>query len=102
MPLRLLSISLLLMLAIPAPAGIVQDVLASFSTGSDARAIQELTTYRAAQGITPEYLEAFSWLTRAEFESHNYPAAEKFAQGIYAQSAELLKQRPLDRRSEEH
>ena len=40
--------------------------------------------YRAAQGITPEYLEAFSWLTRAEFESHNYPAAEKFAQGIYA------------------
>ncbi len=94
---RLLPISLLLVAAMPLPAGIVQDVRASFSTGSDARAIQELTAYRAAQGITPEYLEAFSWLTRAEFESHNYPAAEKFAQGIYAQSAELLKQRALDR-----
>jgi thiol-disulfide isomerase/thioredoxin len=94
---RLLPISLLLAVALPAPAGIVQEVLASFSTGSDARAIQELTAYRAAQGITPEYLEAFSWLTRAEFESHNYPAAEKFAQGIYAQATEMLKQRPLDR-----
>ena len=95
---RLLPIALLIAVAaIPAPAGIVQDVLASFSTGSDARAIQELAAYRAAQGITPEYLEAFSWLTRAEFESHNYPAAEKFAQGIYAQSTEMLKKRPLDR-----
>ena len=96
----LLPISLLLVVAaVPAPAGIVQDVKASFSTGSDARAIQELTAYRAAQGITPEYLEAFSWLTRAEFESHNYAAAEKFAQGIYAQSTEMLKKRPLDRES---
>ena len=96
---RFLPISLLLVVAIPAPAGIVQDVLASFATGSDARAIQELTAYRAAQGITPEYLEAFSWLTRAEFESRNYAAAEKFAQGIYAQSTEMLKKRPLDRES---
>jgi len=94
---HLLPVSLLLVVAIPAPAGIVQDVLASFSTGSDARAIQELAAYRAAQGITPEYLEAFSWLTRAEFQSHNYSAAEKFAQGIYAQSTEMLKKRPLDR-----
>jgi thiol-disulfide isomerase/thioredoxin len=93
---RFLPISLLLAVATPAPAGIVQDVLASFTTGSDARAIQELTAYRAAQGITPEYLEAFSWLTRAEFESRNYAAAGKFAQGIYAQSAEMLKKRPLD------
>jgi thiol-disulfide isomerase/thioredoxin len=94
---RLLSIPLLLAWVLPAQAGIVQDVLASFSSGSDARAIQALSAYRAAQGITPEYLEAFSWLTRAEFESHNYAAAEKFAQGVYAQSTELLKKRPLDR-----
>jgi len=100
MRLRLLFIPLMLLVAIPLPAGIVQDVMASFATGSDARAIQALSAYRAAQGITPEYLEAFSWLTRAEFESRNYAAAEKFAQGIYAQSTELLKKRPLD--SEPH
>ena len=97
MRLQLIFIPLLLSVAIPAPAGIVQDVLASFSTGSDARAIQQLSAYRASQGITPEYLEAFSWLARAEFESHNYAPAEKFAQTIYTQSAEQLKKRPLDR-----
>jgi len=96
MRLRLLFIPLVLAMALPVPAGIVQDVLASFASGSDARAIQLLSTYRAAQGVTPEYLEAFSWLTRAEFESHNYAAAEKFAQGVYTQSTELLKKRPLD------
>jgi len=97
MRLRLLFIPLVLFVAIPVPAGIVQDVRASFASGSDARAIQILSAYRAAQGITPEYLEAFSWLTRAEFESRNYAAAEKFSQGIYAQATELLKKRPLDR-----
>jgi len=96
MRLRLLFIPLVLAMALPVPAGIVQDVLASFASGSDARAIQLLSTYRAAQGVTPEYLEAFSWLTRAEFVSHNYAAAEKFAQGVYTQSTELLKKRPLD------
>jgi thiol-disulfide isomerase/thioredoxin len=84
-------------LAIPASAGIIQDVRASFATGSDARAIQELRAYRTSQGVTPEYLEAFSWLARAEFDSRNYVPAEKFAQEIYSLSAEQLKKRPLDR-----
>lgn len=97
MRLRLLFIALLPALAIPASAGIIETVRASFATGSDARAIQELSTYRAAQGVTPEYLEAFSWLARAEFQSRNYAPAEKFAQEIYVQSAEQLKKRPLDR-----
>ena len=94
---RLLPILLMPALAIPAPAGIIQDVLASFTTGSDARAIQELRTYSASQGVTPEYLEAFSWLDRAEFDSRNYLPAEKFAEEIYSLSMEQLKKRPLDR-----
>jgi thiol-disulfide isomerase/thioredoxin len=94
---RLLPIPLVLVLAIPASAGIIQVVLASFATGSDARAIQELRAYRTSQGVTPEYLEAFSWLARAEFESRNYLPGEKFAQEIYSQSAEQLRKRPLDR-----
>ena len=56
--------------------------------------MQELSAYRAAQGVTPEYLEAFSWLARAEFESHNYAAAEKYSQGIYAQSTEHVEETP--------
>ena len=83
--------------AISASAGIVETVRASFATGSDARAIQELRAYRASRGITPEYLEAVSWLARAELASRNYAPAESFARDIYAASLEQLKNRPLDR-----
>jgi len=91
------AVPLLLAVTIPLSAGIVQDVLASFATGSDASALQALRTYRASLGVTPEYLEAFSWLARAEFDSHNYAPAESFAQEIYLLAADQLKKRPLDR-----
>jgi len=94
---RFLPLPLLLAVTIPASAGIVQDVLASFATGSDARALQELRTYRASLGVTPEYLEAYSWLARVELDSHNYAPAESFAQEIYMLSGKQLKKRPLDR-----
>src|SRR5438477_8926087 len=83
--------------AVSASAGIVETVRASFATGSDARAIQELRAYRTSHGSTPEYLEAFSWLARAEVDSHNYAPAESFAQEVYALSVEQLKKRTLDR-----
>ena len=78
-------------------AGIVETVTASFATGSDAKAIQELRAYRTARGVTPEYLEALSWLARAELSSRNFGPADQFAQETYAQSLEQLKRRPLDR-----
>src|SRR6476660_5218702 len=83
--------------AIPTSAGIIQVVQASFATGSDARAIQELSAYRASQGITPEYLEAFSWLARAEFQSGNYLPAEKFSQAIYTFSVVAVSLKPKNK-----
>jgi len=94
---RFILVPFALVWSIPLSAGIIQVVQASFATGSDARAIQELSAYRASQGITPEYLEAFSWLARAEFQSGNYLPAEKFSQAIYAFSVEQLKKQPLDK-----
>jgi len=88
---------LLLALAVTASGGIIETVRASFATGSDARAIQELRAYRTAHGSTPEYLEAFSWLARAELDSHNYAPAETFALEVHALSVEQLKKRTLDR-----
>src|SRR6266849_4230289 len=88
---------LLLALGVSASAGIVETVLASFASGSDARAIQELRAYRTSHGSTPEYLEAFSWLARAELDSRNYAPAEAFAREIQTLSIEQLKNRPLDR-----
>ena len=77
--------------------GIVETVTASFKTGSDAKAIQELSAYRAAHGVTPEYLDALSRLARAEFSSRNFGPADQFAQEVYTLSIEQLKKRPLDR-----
>jgi thiol-disulfide isomerase/thioredoxin len=76
--------------------GLVATVRASFASGSDAAAIQLLRDYRKTQGTTAEYLEALSWLARAELSSRNYTAAEQYAQETYAQAGELLKKRKLD------
>jgi thiol-disulfide isomerase/thioredoxin len=94
---RILTLLLALALRVCAAPGIVETVRASFATGSDARALQELRAYRTARGVTPEYLEALSWLARAELDSRNQAAAETFARETYDRSMEQLKQRPLDR-----
>lgn len=75
---------------------IVDAVLQSFSTGSDARALALLASYRSSRGVTPEYLEAFSWVARAHLSARNYLPAEKIGQEIYALSLNELKKRPLD------
>jgi len=92
----LVALAVLLIPAATTPT-IVSLVVDSFKTGGDARALSLLASYRTANGVTPEYLEAFSWVARAHFSSHNYPTAGKFAQEVYAGAQELLKQRPLDR-----
>ena len=79
------------------PAGIVATVTASFATGSDTKALQALAAYRTSRGVTPEYLEAFSWLARAEAGSRNYRAADQYAQEISSLSTAQLQTRPLDR-----
>jgi thiol-disulfide isomerase/thioredoxin len=91
------SVAMAFVLQANVSAGIVETVTASFATGSDAKAIQELRAYRAAQGVTPDYLLALSWLARAELNSRNFGAADQFAQEIYALSLEQLKKRALDR-----
>jgi thiol-disulfide isomerase/thioredoxin len=91
------ALSLFALTANPALGGIVEDVRASFASRSDAPAIQLLRAYRASKGVTPEYLEAVSWLARAEFESRNYTPAAALAQETYSLSLQQLKSRPLDR-----
>ena len=80
-----------------APAGIVDSVGAALSAGSEAGAIQQLNAYRSTRGVTPEYLEAESWLARAELISRRYAQAAQFAQDTHDLSVGLLKNRPLDR-----
>jgi thiol-disulfide isomerase/thioredoxin len=89
--------ALALLLAASASAGVVENVLAALSQGSENRAIAELRAYSASHGATPELLEAMSWLARAELQSRNYAAAQSYSQQVYDLCVAQLKQRPLDR-----
>ena len=95
---RRLLIAAVMLFTLPAAGyqGIVEAVRASFSSGSDAAAIQLLRAYRTSPGVTAEYLEALSWLARAELSSRNYVPAEQFAQETYTLSLQLLKKRGFD------
>jgi thiol-disulfide isomerase/thioredoxin len=79
------------------PATIIDQVGAALNAGSETGALQLLRSYRSAKGVTAEYLEAESWLARAELRSHRYPQAAQYAQDTYDLSAGLLKSRTLDR-----
>jgi thiol-disulfide isomerase/thioredoxin len=81
---------------IPAWAGIVDDVRVSLAQNNFAAAEAELNSYRGAQGVTPEYLEAYSWLGRAALDQHEYTQAAAYAKETKTQAQELLKKRPLD------
>jgi thiol-disulfide isomerase/thioredoxin len=55
-----------------------------------------LKQYRGIRGITPEYLEGYSWLGRKALADRDYTAAEKYAQETFEMVAAELKHRPLD------
>ncbi len=64
-------------------AGIVDDVRLTLSRGDFAGAAASIQTYRRAHGITPELLEAMSWVARAALSKGDAAAAEKWAQDTY-------------------
>jgi thiol-disulfide isomerase/thioredoxin len=61
------------------------------------RAAEYVRGYRAARGVTPEMLEAMSWLARGWLAVGNYDQAETYASQTYQLSTAQLKKRPLDR-----
>ena len=81
---------------VSASAGIIQDVRAAiarqdFSTGSAL-----IRSYRASSGVTPEMLEALSWMARGELAAKSYGDADKYATETYQLATAELKKRPLD------
>ena len=84
------------LLAVPAWAGIVEDVRTALDQSNFGAANSELNSYRTRNGITPEYLEAYSWMGRAALEARQYDQAIAYARQTKNLALELLKQRPLD------
>lgn len=77
-------------------AGIVENVRVALMQNNFAAAESELNSYRSQRGTDPAYLEAYSWLSRAEFDSGQYDQAADTAKQIKALALEQLKTRPLD------
>jgi thiol-disulfide isomerase/thioredoxin len=94
MRLRILLASVLLTAS--AWAGIVDDVRTALAQNSFSGAESALNSYRAQQGVTAEYLEAYSWLGRAALEQGQYDQATAYAKQTQTLVLEQLKQRTLD------
>ena len=94
-PLSILSTFLFLTAAV-AWAGIIEDVGNALARNNFSAAEAELSAYRAAQGVTPEYLDAYSWMARAALYQHDYDRAAAYAKQTKTLAVEMLKTRPLD------
>ncbi len=91
---RVLLVSLLL--SASAWAGIVDDVRGALAQNNFSAAESQLNSYRAQQGVTPEYLEAYSWLGRTALSQRQFEQAGTYAKQTKTLVIEQLKQRKLD------
>jgi thiol-disulfide isomerase/thioredoxin len=71
-------------------AGIVDDVRASISGHNLALAWRQIQQYRAAAGVTPDMLEALSWLARSELDAKQFDRADAHATETRKLSLALL------------
>ena len=90
------TVLLLFALVAPAWAGIVDDVRQTLSQDNFSAAESQLNAYRGQQGVTPEYLEAYSWMGRAALQEKQYEQAAAYAKQTKALVVEQLKVRALD------
>jgi len=94
MRLRILLASVVLTTS--AWAGIVDDVRLALAQNNFSAAESALNSYRNQQGVSAEYLEAYSWLARAALERQQYDQAAAYAKQTQTLVLEELKKRPLD------
>jgi thiol-disulfide isomerase/thioredoxin len=90
------SLLILTILAVAARADIIDDVRTSLAQNNFGAAESELNSYRSQRGVTPEYVEAYSWMAREAFNQRRYDQAAAYAKQTRSLTVEQLKQRPLD------
>jgi thiol-disulfide isomerase/thioredoxin len=83
-----------------ARAGIVDDVRVQVGQNSYSAAEAELLSYKAQHGVTPEYLEALSWIARGAAQMQQWDQAAGYARQTRTLSEQLLTRQKLD--SEPH
>jgi len=90
------SFALVTWLAAAAWGGIIDDVRLALAQNNFSAAEAGLDAYRGRSGVTPEYIDAYSWMGRAALNAGNYDQAAAYARQTEALALEQLKQRPLD------
>jgi thiol-disulfide isomerase/thioredoxin len=78
-------------------ANLINDVREAIARSDFPRAAEMIRAYRASKGVTPEAVEALSWLARGELAQKNLVQADKHAQETYQLSLDQLKTHPLAR-----
>lgn len=75
---------------------LVQQVRAAITARDMSAAETTVEAFRTANGQTPEWLEAYSWLGRGYLMQDRLDDAERFALKTYGFAQEMLKTRPMD------
>jgi thiol-disulfide isomerase/thioredoxin len=87
---------LLLFLPLTAAAGIVDDVRFALAQNDLQTATNMLAAYRAQRGVDAEYVDALSWVSRAELGSGDMDLANKAAQETQKLALQVLNNSKLD------
>lgn len=82
-----------------ASAAIIKDVRDAIAAEQFATGDALIAAYRKAQGVTPEMLEAMSWLGRGALKLKQLDKAEAYARQTQELALAELKKRPLDAES---
>src|SRR5271167_3323659 len=93
MRLKLIVASLL---AAAAWADVVPEVRAALGKNNLPLAVSLVQNYRAEKGVTPELIEALSWLGRGSLAANQFDQAEAYAKETQKLALAELKKRPLD------
>ncbi|MEO7276227.1 MAG: thioredoxin family protein [Vicinamibacterales bacterium] len=75
---------------------LVQQVRDDIASNDFAGAAARLTRFRADRGMTPEWIEAYSWMGRGHLAAKRFDEAERYARATRGHASEMLKSRPMD------
>lgn len=81
---------------VAAQLDIIAAVRATISEGNFQSADAMLQRYKVQRGVTPEWLEAFSWMARGQLAARQPDKAEQSARQTHELVLAELKNRPLD------
>ncbi|HVP47149.1 MAG TPA: TlpA disulfide reductase family protein [Bryobacteraceae bacterium] len=79
-----------------ATAQVIGDVREAIEESDLARADRYIQNYRSKNGVTPEFLEALSWLARGALDAKQYEQAERYAAETRKLALQKLAGRKMD------